>query len=107
MNYTDPDTGLDTLTKQPAEDRLYNIPFDQELRSGDTLASVSSVTFANLGEVSGSTDITIAGSPANDNTNVQPQISAGQDLENYKITAVAVSTNGDTLEVDVMLYVRD
>jgi len=103
----DPDTGLPVLIKQPWEDRLYDIPFCQELRPGDTIASVTGVSFENMGEVSGSGDITIAPSPAHNDDTVQPRISGGHDGENYKLEAQAVTAQGDSLEIDVMLYVRD
>lgn len=107
MRFTDPDTNLDTLVKNPAEDRRYDIPFSQELRTGDTISSVIGVTFANQGKVQGSSDITIAGTVPFTDTVVQPKISYGQDQENYKITAKVNTVGGDVLEVDVMLWVRD
>ena len=107
MRYEDPDTLLDTLIKNPAEDRRYNIPFSQELRTGDTIASVVEVVFENMGKVGGSSDIAISSSVAFSDDTVQPRISAGQDQENYKITARVLTAGGDTLEVDVMLWVRD
>lgn len=106
MSYTDPVTGLDVLVKQPWEDRLYDIPFDQELRAGDTISTVTSVTQANQGKVAASGDLSI-GTGATDGSAVQVRISAGTVGEHYKITARAVTTLGDRIEVDVMMYLGD
>lgn len=107
MRLTDPDTNLDTLVKNPAEDRRYDIPFSQELRTGDTIASVNSVASVKQDKVGGSSNVTIAGTVPFTDTVVQPKISGGTDQENYKITAKATTAGGDLLEVDVMLWVRD
>ena len=107
MTLYDPDTSLTVLKKQPWENRLYTIPFSQELRTGDTVASVTSVTATGMGLVTGALALTIASAPASDDGNVQPRISAGTSGEHYKVTARVVTTNGDNLEVDVMLYVED
>lgn len=107
MRFTDPDTHLDTLIKNPSENRRYDIPFSQELRTGDAITSVSEVVFTNMGKVVGSSDISIAGVVPFSTTAVQPKISGGTDQENYKITARVNTVGGDLLEVDVMLWVRD
>ena len=104
----DPDTGLHALIKQPGEARLYHIPFTQELRTGETISSVTSVTQTNMGEVTGSTALTIGTPTLNASADiVQVRISAGTDGEHYKITATVATSQSDTIEVDVMLYVDD
>ena len=107
MSRIDSTTGLPLLVKQPDENRLYNIPFSQELRSSDTISSVTSVTAAAQGDVTQVTALTIAEAPAHDDDTVQPRISGGTDGERYKIEAIVATAGGDTLEVDVMLKVED
>ena len=107
MSRVDSTTGLPLLVKQPNENRLYNIPFSQELRTGDTISSVTSVTASAQGDVTEVAALAIAGSPAHDDDTVQPKISAGTDGERYKIEAIVVTTGGDTIEVDVMMKVED
>ena len=87
------------LTKQPGESRLYDIDFAPLLATNDTIASVTSVTTAQSGLV--------IGSPAFTTPKVQVRISEGTDGTLYKITAIIVSTVGDTLETDVFLRVEE
>lgn len=107
MAYADPTTGLDVLVKQPGENRLYDIPFEQELRAADSIASVASVTVEAQGDVAEISALTKEGAAAHNTDTVQQRLSGGTDGERYKIEAVAITTAGDTIEVDVMLYVRD
>lgn len=107
MTDIDTETQLHVLTKQPGENRLYDIPFSQELRTSDTISSVTSITATAMGDVTEVTALSIAGSPAHDDDTVQPRISGGTDGERYKIEAIVATTGGDTLEVDVMLKVAD
>ena len=104
----DPTTGLNVLIKQPDEARQYDIPFVQELRSGDIIASVTSVTATKMDlvtEVSGLTVGTPTTNAADDT--VQVTLSVGTDGEHYKIETIVVTVDGDVLEVDTMLYVAD
>lgn len=87
------------LSKQPGESRLYDIDFAPLLATADTIASVTSVSTAQSG-------LTI-GSPAFTSPKVQVRISSGTDKTLYKITAIVVTTNGDTLETDVFLRVEE
>lgn len=87
------------LTKQPGESRLYDIDFAPLLATGDTLSSVTSVATAQAG-------LTI-GSPSLATPKVQVRISSGTDGTLYKLTAIVVTTNGDTLETDVFLRVEE
>lgn len=103
----DNDTGLQVLTKQPNESRLYDMNFGGKMRAGDTLSSIVLSAFVNMGNVAGSTGITLGVAAISGNV-VQVRVAAGQDLENYKIThRVTTSPSGDTLEGDGLLYVRD
>ena len=104
---TDAVTGLSLLVKQPSENRLYDIKFVQELRTGDTISTVISVVAVAQGEVIEVTPLAIADSPAHSDTIVQPRISGGTHGERYKVTAKITTTGGDTLEVDTILEVKD
>lgn len=106
-NQTDPVTGLEILTKQPWENILFDMQLSDRMRSGDTITSVDSVSFTNMGQIAGSTDIAL-GSPVHDSgTLAQVRIDAGQDGENYRVTFRVLTTGGDSIEGDGMLYVRD
>jgi len=105
MSEYDTSTGLEFLIKQPGEDRLYDVPFSGLLRTGDTLTSVV-VAQENQGNVTGSTDLTL-GAVSNDGATAQVRISEGTDGEDYKLEFTGTTTNGDTLEMDVMIKVRD
>jgi len=100
----DPDTGLPVLEKRPVEQRIYQLDFTT-LLSGSIIASVTSVTFTNMGKVVSSTDITLEGITFS-SRQVQVTLGAGQDLENYQITARIVDVTGNALQGDGMLHVR-
>ncbi len=102
----DAKTGLPYLTKQPSEDRLYEMDFSALLAAGETLSSVSSITQAARGNVQGAASLVI-GSGAASGAKVQFRISGGTDGEDYKITVVATTSQGNTLEGEGWLYVRD
>ena len=90
---------MTVLYKQPSETKIYAIEFANQLASGDSLASITSVT-----ESTG--DITIT-STAISGTTVQATYASGTDGTTYTITAIVVTTNGETIETDVYLRVID
>lgn len=104
MAYTDPTTGLDVIRKQPSESLLLDLPLADVMRSGDTIASVTSVTAAVVAPGTGT--VTVSGATFSGST-VQARFASGTAGENYKVTAKATTTGGDTVEADAMLYVRD
>lgn len=106
MSYTDPDTDLFVLTKQPWEELRYDMDFSGQMRDGDDLSSVSAVVITNMGQVVGSGDVTSSGEVVSGDI-AQVKLSGGTDLENYKITIRAITTDGDKIEGDGMLYVRE
>lgn len=106
MPYTDPETDLFVLTKQPWEELRYDMDFSGQMRDGDDLSSVSTVVVTNMGEVVGSDDVTASGETVSGDI-AQVKLSGGTDLENYKITIRAITTDGDKIEGDGMLYVRE
>jgi hypothetical protein len=105
MSDYDATTGLEYLIKQPAESRLYDIPFTGLLRDGDTISGVDDITQTNQGIVTGSGDLTL-GSPITNTTKAQVRISGGTNGESYKLECVCSTAGGDTLEMDVMIRVK-
>jgi len=99
-------TGLQAAVKQPAESRLYTFDFSA-LLGANTISSVTSIVQANQGLIGGSTNLTL-GTPSTDSAQLaQLQMSAGQDKEDYKLTALIVDSASNTLEMDVILHVRE
>ena len=88
-----------TRVKQPSESRFYNFDFTSKLRTGDALTGSPTVTGAPTG-------LTI-GVPSLSSPLVQVRISGGVDGITYKLTALATTTQGDTLEVDGRLQVKN
>ncbi len=90
---------MNILTKQPAEVTIYSMDFEDLLRSGDSIASVTSVTATPSGLTLGTASIT--------GTEVQFSISSGTDGTWYAVEVVIATLGGDTLEGDGYLYVTD
>lgn len=104
---------LPTLTKQPWESRLYDFNFrapgvDDPLVPGDrTIASVDSVTVL-ASDPGGDTDLTISGSPTTDNDAlVQARLEGGNDGQDYPIQIRVVDDQGNKIEGDAIMKVRD
>ncbi len=87
------------LNKQPTESDLFDIDFTPKLAAGDTISSVTSVATAQSGLV--------IGAPALSSPKVQVRISSGNSGTLYKITAIVITANGNTLETDVLLRVEE
>ena len=93
--------------KQPAESKLFSFEFAEALATAETLAIASPITQVNLGEVTGSTALTI-GTASIDGTTVKVRIADGTHNENYKVTSLVTTSVADTiLEIDGILHVRD
>lgn len=90
---------MTVLYKQPTETKIFDIEFEDQLASGDSLASITSVTESTGAITIASTSIT--------GTKVRGTYSGGVDGTTYHIVAIVVTTNGETLEVDVYLAVVD
>jgi hypothetical protein len=88
---------MTVLYKQPSETKIFDIEFADQLASGDSLSSITSV-------VEGTSVITIA-STSITGTKVRGTYSGGVDGTTYHIVAKVVTTNGETIEVDVFLAV--
>lgn len=88
---------VQVLYKQPSESRVYEFDFAANLAVGETISSVTSVTFTPVGLTVGGSSI--AG------TRVQVRISSGTTGQRYKGTAVIVTSLGNTLEGDGQLEI--
>ena len=88
---------MTVLYKQPSETKIFDIEFSDQLASGDSLASITSVTEATSAITIASTSIT--------GTKVRGTYSGGVNGTTYHIVAIVVTTNGETIEVDVYLRV--
>jgi hypothetical protein len=87
------------LRKQPAESRVYSIDFVNLLKTGDSLATVTSVTATPAGLAVGTGTI--------DGTTVQFTLSSGTHGVQYYVEAVVATTLGEVLEGDGRIFVRD
>lgn len=97
---------LQTLTKQAYEERIFQFDFSGKMASGSTLSSPVSVVSVSQGNVVGSTNITI-GSIGVSGQTLQATYIGGTDGETYKITAKAIDSAGQKLELDGLLRVGD
>jgi hypothetical protein len=86
---------LEELVKLPAESILYDMDFTKRMASGETISSISSSVFTNLGRVTGSSDITL-GTPSYLGNKVQIRISDGTAEESYKVTITVTTSLGNT-----------
>jgi len=91
--------------KQPWEQRKLEFDFTDTLATGDTLASVSGVTVWE-----GTTDKSatmVSGAPTLSGNSVFAVIIAGTEGTSYWIRVRAITTNGDLVEDDLRLLVRN
>jgi len=98
-------TGLPVLLKQPGETRKLRMDF-ASLLIGASIVSVDSVAQESQGQVPASDDVTL-GTATFDGSYVLVPVSGGTDGERYKITVIVTDSDGNVLEGDGMLYVRD
>lgn len=98
--------GLPIRTKQPSETLLFDMDFQRDIRAGESLSAIVDVTIQNQGRVTGSADIT-PGTTAVGGTRAQVYIPGGTDLEDYKVTIVCTTSDGETVEGDGLLEVRE
>lgn len=96
-------TILATLEKTSYAERIFAFDFSDQMDDAATIASVVSVTAAM---VSGSGSLTISGA-APDGQNVKALFAGGVAGSVYQVTAKAIDTDGQKLEWDGYLAVRD
>jgi hypothetical protein len=85
-----------TRYKQPAEIRTLTLEFADKLATGDSLTGTPTVQ-AETG--------LIAGAPVISGTKVLVQLSGGIDGSRYGVSCQVSTTQGDLLELDVLIQV--
>ena len=101
----DKDSGLLYQVKRPSENKTYSVDFKDVIPSGQTIASIGSVTASAIGLVT-ETAALVVGAMSSTNTTVNVKLSAGTDGENYEVSIEVTDTNGDIHADDIMIKVR-
>lgn len=98
---------LQTTEKQVAEAVIVQFDFAPDMADAETLSSVTSILAANQGDIAASTDVTITSIAISTvSTQIaQCVVSGGTNGERYKLTAIVVTSAGQTLEADGYLRV--
>ena len=100
----------DTLDKQPAEDRLFDMDFSPRLSTGESLSGTPSMTQElvdqNDGSLTVTTDLTL-GTPTVSGQIAQIRISGGVDGSLYKVTFLSTTDFANTVEAEGFLLVQN
>ena len=92
-------TAPEILVKQPSESRSYAIDFDKLLGAVETISSITSVLSTPAGPtISGLTIVA---------RTVEFRMLGGTDGTVYRIEAIIITSDANTLEGDGLLVVRD
>ena len=91
-----------TLIKQPSENRAYSMDFSALLGEGETIASVTSVTFSGPDAA-----LTLVGLPTFSGSFVSQRIKDGTAGVRYNVTFLVVTSAGNVLEGDGILQVKE
>lgn len=94
---------LPSLIKQPAESRLLSMDFSALLAQGETVLSVSSFT---ADTPTGAAALAISGILAS-GFYAQARVAGGTSGTVYKLTALVVTSQGNTLEGEGLLQVKN
>ncbi len=86
---------IEELTKLPTESDIYDMDFSKKLGTGETITSITSITFVNIGRLLGSADITL-GTQAFSDSSIQVRISSGQQYEQYEVIGTVLTSLGNT-----------
>lgn len=89
-----------TLVKQPSESRLYGINFSAQLASGETISSITSVAALPTGLTLSAQSISA------DAKSALVRIAGGTAAASHKVTAVVVTSAGNTLEGEGILLIK-
>jgi hypothetical protein len=92
-------------TKQVWEERLLEFDATDSLATGDTVASISGIAVYE-GTVDKSLTM-ISGAPSLIGNKAYARIIAGEDGHNYFVRVRLVTTNGDKIEDDLKILVRN
>ena len=95
--------GIPSCTKQPADNRLYDMDFAALLGAGETIAGVTSVTIDNTT----TTPPVTVGATSYSGTVAQVRLSAGLTGTRYKVTIVVTTSLSNTLEGEGWLQVEN
>ena len=99
-----------TLTKQPAEDRLYDMDFSPRLATGENITSVDTVVQQEIDintlVRSVTTDLTL-GTPTFALQVGQVKIGGGLDGKYYLVTWTITTSLSNTVESEGILFVQD
>ena len=93
------------ISKQSAESLIYTLDASNSVDSGDSIASIQCKMFD-----SSATDVTstmISGTPSFSGTDITVQIMAGSDGNDYNLRVRITTTNGELIEDDVLVQVKD
>lgn len=94
-------TDSPTRPKQPGEERVIPFEFADKLRTGDSISAPSVA-----GSITAESGITV-GAPQQSGTLVLCLASGGTDGQNYRVSCRITTTNGEKLELDVIIQVRE
>ena len=106
----------DQVIKQPSEVATFYFDFSPKLQGADLLTGSAAITTAGQGLTIGASAILVADVTIEQDGEiitleagkaVAVQLSAGLDRENYRLECICSTVNGNTLEVDGVLQVRD
>lgn len=93
-------TSPDVMSKDPAEERIYDMEFQEKLSGTETIASIDSSSVSPAGGLS-IDSLAISG------TRVQVRVSGGVAGTNYTVGIWAISSLGQKLEGEGVIEVRD
>ena len=96
---------MDKFTKQPEETIDYTFDFTYALADGDSVVAspAPTITYTNA---NGDTALTLGTMTVN-STGVKQRVSAGTDGETYLFSCVATTNNGEVLEHNFRVKVKD
>lgn len=100
----------DTLTKQPAESRLFDMDFSPRLATTENLSGIPAVTERTVDPSTGvktsTSELTIFVASISGQV-AQVRISGGVDGVLYEVTFISGTTLGNTVEAEGLLMVVD
>lgn len=96
----------DVFRKQPWEERTFVADFSDTLRSGRVIASIVSVN-VDASSPGGMTDLTVGTQSIDGDNTVAIRLAGGTDGESYPVRTRVTDDNGDRLESDDILQVRE
>ena len=91
-----------SLVKQPSENRVYVMDFSGLMSKGETIASVTSVTYTGPDVA-----LTLSGPVTYSGVYAQQRIEGGTSGIKYKVTFVVTTSLGNTLQGEGLLQVKD